>query len=727
MQSILEAMTKSEIKLCLSNMSTNLDQAFENTIQRIGNQPRNPRHVAIQSLMWVSHARRALQVDDLCHALATNLGDTELDQDKLLPARSIVESCFGLIVLDDESSTFRLVHYTLQGYLHSQRPQFEGDETYITQVLITYLCFDGPSHLIARHRTMNPVFDQSLPMCSSFFEYAATNWGHHAKLSRPSEINELALALLSHTTKLIRATQAQNQLLPRDIRSVQISDFWESRNRPIKTGLHIVAEFGLVELLGLLLDRKLDINARDGYNNTALHDAAIYGQADALNLLLERGAKVNVSNSDHNTPLYLAVSFSHEQLIPTLLRHGAHLNKRCRDDWSAFHKVADNGHVSIAQTLLDNGACVTARSARGLIPLHRAVGRGHIQMTRLLLDRGSPVDAETWDGWTPLHGASSSGQNDVVKTLLARNADVDRKSHDGRTALHRACRGGYDDVALTLLMANADLWVKDSAGDLPLHRAAKGGHEGIIRLLLQQDSVSPLAQLLTDNLCGHNPEKVASYWGHWKVAALLKHDMLLHKGTSVEKRGDLELAIEEAHLPRVMELISIGTNVNSTGGDSLTPLNQALLLDNEPIAQVLLENGADVAAATSDGWQPLHCAASIGMTKMVSLCLNRKADIAARTLGGQTALHKSCKCGNVETVRLLLESGADIEAQDDCGWRPLLTACAAGFQDVVELLLAAGADLKARDRCLRTVHACAARAGKHALVEYLRQARHAMY
>lgn len=727
MQSILEAMTRSEIKASLSNLSASLGQAFENTIRRIDNGPPNRRQAASQALMWVSHARRPLQVRELCHALATKLGDTELDQDSLLPPRSIVESCLGLIVVDDESSTVRLVHYTLQDYLQSRQPQrFLQEETYITQVLITYLCLDeaGDTNTEPNLMEQNPFgFDERLLIQFSFLEYAATNWGHHAKLAQPSEINELGLAFLNNTPKMVRATQSQTLHLNYDMEPGHSLESRQSRYRRNKTGLHIAAGFGLVELLGSLLDRGVKINVRDSHRNTALHDAAMDGQIDALKFLLERGAEVNVRNVDHNSPLYLAVSFSNEQLIPILLKQGAILDDRCKDDWSPLHKAADNGHITIAQMLLDHGASVFVWTMRGLIPLHRAAGRGHVQMVRLLLRHGSPVDMITSDGWTPLHGASSSGQAEVVKVLLDHNAEINKQSSDKRTALHRACRGDHYDVVFTLLMKNAKLWVRDSGGNLPLHRAAKGGHERISRLLLQDKTVSPLGQLSALNLHGRTPEMEASSAGHWKVAALLRQEESLRKGTNVEQRNDLERAIEEGHLTRVKELLENGADVSKSSSDSSTPLHQALLLENEPIAQVLLEYDANVTAVTSNGWQPLHCAASKGMTTMVRQCLDHKSDIAARTLDGETALHKSCRSGNVETVKVLLDSGADIEAQDNSSWRPLHTASAAGFQDVVELLIASNADLQARGKNLCTVQACAAMAGKHALVEYLRQAR----
>ena len=719
-------MTKSQVKATLSSLSADLGQAFENTIQRIEDEPRNRRRVATEALMWVSHARRPLRVDELCHALATKLGDTELDQDDLLPPRAIVESCSGLLVLDDESSTIRLVHYTLKDFLHSRGAQLlRQEETHITQVLITYLCFNEVSDSTTKETqkgNKGSDNDDELLIClPSFLEYAATNWGHHAKISKSSEINELALAFLENAPKLASAMQSRAPPLihPEEFNHHQAP--WEGRHRRKRSALHVVAEFGLVELLGLLLDRGLDIEARDSYHNTPLHDTAIYGQGDALNLLLDYGAEIDANNFDCNTTLYLAVSYSYHHLVSTLLKRGANVDEQCIDNWSPLHKAADNGDVPIAKALLDHGANILARSVRGLIPLHRAAGRGHVEMVQLLLKYGLLTDAITWDGWSPLHGASSSGQADVVEIVLSRNAAIDKQSKDERTAFYRACRGSYYDTVSKILMGNADICIRDSGMNNLLHRAAKGGHQRICELLLQQTSVSPLAQLSALNAFGRKPEKEASASGHWSVAALLRHEKSLHNAAGIEERNDLELAIEEGLLSRVTELFSDGADINKANDDSSTPIHQALLLGNEAIARFLLQNGADVNAATSDGWQALHCAASKGLADMVSMCLSCKADIAARTLDGQTALHKACKTGNLQTVEMLLRSGADVEAQDDWDWRPLHTASAAGNRDIVGLLIDEGADFHARDRNNCTVQACAAMAGKHDVVDYLRK------
>ena len=731
MQVMIEALTKSEIRKSLKNLSANLSQAFEATLRRIDNEPRNRQRVALQSLMWISHARSPLRINELRHALATQIGDTELDRDDLLQPRFIIECCSGLVVIDDESSIVRLVHHTLQDFLHArQQNMFPDAETQITNTCLTYLCLqEADSSQLARevdgladvHRGGQSLHE--LP----FLGYASAHWGDHAKQAVPNEIDVLALKFLTNPSKIERAEQNKFQYLP-----MQPDLLLHRRIRPRHdcgnlTGLHVAARFGLAKLLDLLLTEGLDIDAIDSHRNTALHEAAWNGHVEAAQVLLLRGAEVEPITSEGATPLNFAVSFAHKDILLELLKYGADPNERFGDYWTPLHLAADKGHIEIVKKLLRYKASIHSVSARGLVALHRAAGRGHLEIMKLLLKEGSSVDDITWDEWTPLHGASSSGQHEAVRLLLEHGAAINHQSADGRNPLHRACRGGHYLTVSVLLEKGANHLVPDSGGNISLHRAAKGGHKKICRLLLDHDPSSQSAQVSARSVCGRTPRGEASYSGHWKTAALLKEEEILHNGPGSGCRSDLEIAIANDDLGRVKELLKHGAEVNEWNTDSITPLHQALLLGNEAIAEVLLENKANINARTADGWRPLHCAAKKGNESTVRLCLDHLdhgADIVARTTDGQTALHKAGKSGSVPTTKLLIERGADLEAQDNWGWRPLHTASAAGFKDIVELLIAEGADLEARDKKGRTVQACAAGSGHHALVEYLRLERH---
>ena len=91
------------------------------------------------------------------------------------------------------------------------------------------------------------------------------------------------------------------------------------------SALHLAAQFGLVELIKLLLDRGVDVNLRTNnkFGVSPLQDAALEGQTAAVELLLGRGADVNQISSDGYTPLDDAVSKTRTEIIEILKRQGA--------------------------------------------------------------------------------------------------------------------------------------------------------------------------------------------------------------------------------------------------------------------------------------------------------------------------------------------------------------------------------------------------------------------
>ncbi|RPA88327.1 hypothetical protein L873DRAFT_1586774, partial [Choiromyces venosus 120613-1] len=69
------------------------------------------------ALMWISLAQRPLSVDELCHALAVKVGSVDLDTSTIPSIETLLGCCLGLITVDRESSTVRLIHATLQEHL----------------------------------------------------------------------------------------------------------------------------------------------------------------------------------------------------------------------------------------------------------------------------------------------------------------------------------------------------------------------------------------------------------------------------------------------------------------------------------------------------------------------------------------------------------------------------------------------------------------------------------
>lgn len=79
-------------------------------------------------------------------------------------------------------------------------------------------------------------------------------------------------------------------------------DEWMQANAGHKAGF-----WGRADVMKLLIDRGLKIDARGGYNGyTALHDATTRGHQDAIKVLLDSGANCFIKGHDGKTPFSIA-------------------------------------------------------------------------------------------------------------------------------------------------------------------------------------------------------------------------------------------------------------------------------------------------------------------------------------------------------------------------------------------------------------------------------------
>ncbi len=109
---------------------------------RINEQRPGFQQLARKVLSWIACAERPLTILELQHALAVEVGDSDLDIQNFEKTERIVSVCAGLVTVDDESGIIRLVHYTTQEYFESTQQQwFPNAESEITTICVTYLSF----------------------------------------------------------------------------------------------------------------------------------------------------------------------------------------------------------------------------------------------------------------------------------------------------------------------------------------------------------------------------------------------------------------------------------------------------------------------------------------------------------------------------------------------------------------------------------------------------------
>ena len=99
----------------------------------------------------------------------------------------------------------------------------------------------------------------------------------------------------------------------------------DARDEDGRTPIFSALLGGSVALLGLLLESKADVNARDSLGATALHVAAEEVLPEAATLLIGRGADVDLQDEEGNTPLGRAVFSARGRydVVRLLLKSGA--------------------------------------------------------------------------------------------------------------------------------------------------------------------------------------------------------------------------------------------------------------------------------------------------------------------------------------------------------------------------------------------------------------------
>jgi cytohesin len=80
-----------------------------------------------------------------------------------------------------------------------------------------------------------------------------------------------------------------------------------------RTPLHLAAESADGDIVKLLLDKGVEVNAKDDESGfTALHHAARFGNKNIAEVLIARGADINAKDKQGHTPLYVAVNHDYK-------------------------------------------------------------------------------------------------------------------------------------------------------------------------------------------------------------------------------------------------------------------------------------------------------------------------------------------------------------------------------------------------------------------------------
>jgi ankyrin repeat protein len=265
------------------------------------------------------------------------------------------------------------------------------------------------------------------------------------------------------------------------------------------TPLMLAAEIGSLDAMKMLLDRQVDVNAKNAAGSTAL----MWSVTDPkkVRLLLDRGADVNVASRSGRTALLIA-SFANPsaEVVRMLLAKGANVAVMDQRKTTPMNAATFGNDTATIRLLLDASADVnTPDTFIGLTPLINASGNRNLEAVKLLLAKGADVNAVSkteglpriqtgtveFGGFTPLLMAVPFGPPEIARTLIDAGAKVNVQDYRGFSPLMLAAatdRANPETVRL-LLAHNADTQPKTRAGETASDWAAKFNDVAIMRAL----------------------------------------------------------------------------------------------------------------------------------------------------------------------------------------------------------------------------------------------------
>ncbi|XP_045076160.1 serine/threonine-protein phosphatase 6 regulatory ankyrin repeat subunit A-like [Coregonus clupeaformis] len=367
--------------------------------------------------------------------------------------------------------------------------------------------------------------------------------------------------------------------------------------------------------------------------------------------------------------------------------------------------AAFKGHVECVDVLIDQGASILVKDfTLKRTPIHAAATNGHSECLRLLIgnaDLQSAVDVQDGNGQTPLMLSVLSGHTDCLYSLLNKGASVEAKDKWGRTALHRGALMGHEECVEALLQHSASFMVRDCKGRTPVHLAAASGHIGVLGGLLHAAQSVETLPVITDNQ-GYTPLHWACYNGHDTYVEVLLEQEVFHK-TEGNLFSPLNCAVINDNEGAAEMLIdTLGPAiVNATYTKNRTPLHAAAFTDHVECLQLLLGHNAQVNSPDASGQTSLMMAAENGQTNAVELLVSSaKAELTLQDAVKNTALHLACRKGHETSALLILEKITDrnlINSTNAALQTPLHVAARNGLTVVVQELLVKGASVLAVD------------------------------
>lgn len=237
-----------------------------------------------------------------------------------------------------------------------------------------------------------------------------------------------------------------------------------AENNKRQTALHLASICGFKHIVDILLDKKIDVCAKDLNGNTPLHLAAKnnnvsviesllfrqpqvayeqnhngdtpmhiacrYGYLECVMKLVEDSAIANVVNENLDTPLLVAIKEKHVNVAIYLLHNApGNLDNFNNEGNAPIHVAVQEGLLNVVETIINMGHSFEYPNDKGLYPLHIATKHGHVEIVRYLCIAGSDPQQRSADNIKPEITAIKNNQKEIISLFTKLNTNSAKENY----------------------------------------------------------------------------------------------------------------------------------------------------------------------------------------------------------------------------------------------------------------------------------------------------------
>ncbi|KAF5620277.1 ankyrin repeat domain protein [Fusarium sp. NRRL 52700] len=647
MDRITSLITIKDIRKALSSLPANYDEAYQSTFDRIVKQTTSLRDLALKSLNFISYVKEPLRMVELQHALTAEEGMMEVDLEDLPPAKAIVSSCLGLLVVSGPEEIVKFVHSTARNFLQS-RPEGMDEHPHLTIVrsCISYMS----TNEMRQGRCISHEDVTRRCQRQPYLHYAANFYGYHVQ-----EVEDECLDQLSGFLENDALRESSWQLLnfKAHLDSSVSESVFDSSPRDV-LALHVGAFWGF----RTYMDRSLSYTRR---GTPSTH-------------------KENLNKNDSHgwTPLHWAVSMGHKSIVDILLRSGASPNLPDLAGWTPTFWAAFKGHADIIEMLWSYDTAPFRCDNKGLTPLHWAVSAGQTEIVKRLLNlktrfvqyEKSPVlSLPSLEELTVERArAMTSRANESPFKFYSEGTDIEMFS-----AIFSALKQSFRDKEDKPPERNEGYYTFDPFLYGPFGQSLKADHGRRARPERDYKWGKPDVGFLqfVDQLLIH-----ATRSQDLPIIKLI-FDLKLLKASGIDSLALLHEAAASGWVEGMAALIGLGADVNNAERVyGQTPLHRACQNQREEAVKLLLDiDKIDINAQASDGRTPIMDLMTASYEEksvnIYKLLVSKGASVSIQDTKGNSLMHYALRTCNATVVQMLCTTGLSIESPNRSGQLPL--------------------------------------------------------